>query len=331
MQYESSGYVTSTVVTEQRNKFVADISSTNETNRPVANRQASTKPVNQQGKSRHPTDIKMTFSSPMKVKESKTYAVKMPADKSACDITSLCTLADGTIIAVDNANKNLKHLNSSDFHIMDTCDLPESPWQLCAISQQEVAVCCSDANIIQFVSVEQNMKTTKKIDTEFYCCGLAHAAGKLYVSEFNLLSEQPEYLYILTLSGEVLQQFSVDQSGHRLFNNISSLAISNDNNKIYVADWDKGLVVLNRNGNLIRQFNGQELTDAFGVCVDKTGNVLVSGLRSNNVLQFSSDGELIGEVMKTNDSCQAICFLQDNSKMIISFENKNEIEVYDIS
>jgi hypothetical protein len=61
--------------------------------------------------------------------------------------------------------------------------------------------------------------------------------------------------------------------------------------------------------------------------------VLVSGYDSNIVLQFTSDGELIGEIIKADSGksgSMSVCCNQQMSKMCISREDEDNIEVYDI-
>jgi hypothetical protein len=67
------------------------------------------------------------------------------------------------------------------------------------------------------------------------------------------------------------------------------------------------------------------LTEACGV--------LVSGFNSNNVLQITCDGELIGEVIKAVSGKGGIisfCCNQNMTKMFISRIFDDNIEVYDI-
>jgi hypothetical protein len=61
--------------------------------------------------------------------------------------------------------------------------------------------------------------------------------------------------------------------------------------------------------------------------------VLFSGYRSRNVLQFTSDGELIEEAIKADSEKSeiwSVCCNQQMCKMCISRINENNIEVYDI-
>jgi hypothetical protein len=133
------------------------------------------------------------------------------------------------------------------------------------------------------------------------------------------------------MSGDRQQEFSKDQSGQQIFSDIRSLAVNSDHSKIFVADYYKGLIILDRTGQLIGQFNVPELTRADGVCLYSNDSVLVCGFSSKNVLQFSLDGKLLGEVLKTDHCYQAVCCNTNNTKLIVGLCENDDIEVHDIN
>jgi hypothetical protein len=140
----------------------------------------------------------------LKTRGNKRYTVTVESDKETCNIVSGCTLPDGTIILSDYSNSKLKRLNSASYTVTDYCDVPNRPWQVCVITDQEVAVCCDISQLIQFVSIGRTLQKTRQISTESFCSGLAYADGKLFVSAGNTS------LYVYSMSGQILQQFSMD-------------------------------------------------------------------------------------------------------------------------
>ncbi|XP_060587229.1 uncharacterized protein LOC132742771 [Ruditapes philippinarum] len=228
------------------------------------------------------------------IKGHQLYNVKVKSDKNNCHITSACCMEDGTIILADYNNNKLKRLHSYNYTVTDYYDLPGGPWQVCMINNTQVAVTVPSQKSVHFISLSGKMKTSNKIKTDFECYGLAYANNNLYISD----SDTSVYMY--TLSGRKLNQFSKDQSGHKLFSDIRSIAVSKDATRIYVADCRNGLIVLDNNGQVITSFNDEQLKRATCCYLTEAGSVLVSGDGSNNVLQFTCDGELIGEVIKAD-------------------------------
>ncbi|XP_060576278.1 uncharacterized protein LOC132733635 [Ruditapes philippinarum] len=263
------------------------------------------------------------------IKGNQSYNVKVKSDKKNCYIISACCMEDGTIILADNNNKKLKRLHSSNYTVTDYCDLPGGPWDVCIINNKQVAVTVESLKEIHFISLKRKMKTTNKINTDFACLHLAYANNNLYISD----SFPSVYMY--TLSGRKLNQFSKDQSGHKLFSSIDSLAVSKDATRIYVVDCNNGLIVLDNNGQVITSFNDEQFNKGAGCCYfTEAGSVLVSRFKFNNVLQFTCDGELIGEVVKVNSGNEriivSVCCNQQMTKMFISIFFDDNIEVYDI-
>ncbi|XP_053390122.1 uncharacterized protein LOC128553040 [Mercenaria mercenaria] len=261
----------------------------------------------------------------LQVKGCTKCSVKVQSDKEYCNIVSACTLEDRTIILSDCNNNKLKRLDSSTYTVIDYCNLQGRPWQVCSIDKQQAAVCLHDKKEVQFISLSSKMTLTNKIKTDFECRGLSYADGNLYISDYTSV-------YIYSVSGRKLKQFSKDQSGQKLFSNILSLAVSEDGSKICVADYDNGLIILDNNGRVVGRFNDSQLKSAYGCCLTGRGSLLVCGNNSDNVLQFGPNGNLIGEVVKFDDTSawhQAICCNQQMSKMIIG-RNRDEIEVYDL-
>jgi hypothetical protein len=256
-----------------------------------------------------------------------SYCVKLESDENECSIISACYMKNGTIIQADNKNRKLKRLDSHNYIITDWYNLPGQPWQICKINETQVAVTLPFQQEIYFISVDRQMKTTNKIETGFNCYGFAYAKNHLYISDETSV-------FIYTMTGRRLKQFSTDQSGQKLFSDINSIAVSKNAARIYVADDLKGLIVLDNNGQIVTRYNSKLLQMASYCNLTEAGSVLVSGHDSNNVLQFTSDGELKGEVIKADSRKPAatlsVCCNQQMSKMCISRDGEDNIEVYDI-
>lgn len=263
----------------------------------------------------------------LKITGKRDCCVKVQSDQSVCDIVSACALEDGTIILSDRySNNKLKHLDSSTHMVKDSCETPGNPWQVCAINDKQIAVSMQGMKNIHFISLDGKMTITNQMKTDHNCYGLAHANGNIYVSDDHAI-------YIYSVSGTKLKQFTLDQSGERLFSDINSLAVSEDGSHIYVADYHNGLIVLDSNGEVLGKYNGSELKGAHSVYLTNNGGVLVSGRVSNNVLQFGRNGELVGEVLKSDGGdrgCRAVCCNRNMSNMIVG-RCKCEIEIYDLT
>ncbi|XP_060560417.1 uncharacterized protein LOC132720315 isoform X1 [Ruditapes philippinarum] len=257
------------------------------------------------------------------IKGNQSYNVKVNSDNIDCNITSACCMEDGTIILADYNNNKLKRLHSYSRTVRDYYHIPEDPWTVCMINNTKVAVLIHSKWQVLLISLEGKMKTTNKFKTDFKSNRLAYANNNLYISEMDTAS-----VYMYTLSGRKLKQF-----GHKLLSSLHSLAVSKDATRIYVADYNNGLIVLDNNSQVITAFNDGQLKGANCCYLTEAGSVLVSGVVSNNVLQFTPDGDLIGEVIKADgrkEKINSVCCNQQMTKMCISRWQEDNIEVYDI-
>jgi hypothetical protein len=179
---------------------------------------------------------------------------------------------------------------------------------------------------IHLISVDTQMKRTKKIKTDFVCRCLTYANNDLYIPDCNSV-------YIYTTTGRKLKQFITDQPGQEPPSHIHNIAVSKDATKIYVAVSPKGLIVLDNNGQIVTTSNGKHVQSATYCYLTEAGSVLVTGYHSKNVLQLTSDGELIGEVIKADSGkkrIESVCCNQQMSKICISRKDEDNIEVYNI-
>lgn len=257
-----------------------------------------------------------------KFKSKKMIDAKHPSDLSTPNIYSICFLQDGTLVLADFSNLRLKRVDRPGYSILDYCDIPGKPWQVCTISNNEVAVSCSDT-VLHVVSLQPKMKKTRTIKLTHSCRGLAYANGNLYLSDSTSV-------YIYELKDNTLKQlFKIPLSP-----GISGLAVTNDGSSIYVADMEEGLLVLNRNRKkfITSKFDNNLLLGAKYVSVTENGKVLVAGNHTRNVLQLDPKSVLIRELLKIDKINVPVCIYHDHlsNKIIVSYTNQSKIEVYDL-
>ncbi|XP_060581827.1 uncharacterized protein LOC132738354 [Ruditapes philippinarum] len=259
-----------------------------------------------------------------------SFCVKVKSDKDVCNIVCACFMEDDTIIIADNNNRKLKRLDSNNYNVTDYCDISKDPRQICTINESQVAVTLGSEKEVRFISLEEEMRTANRFKTGFNCYGIAYSGDKLYISDIS------RALYIYTLSGEQLKKISAGALGSGLFSDISSLAVSRDASKIYIADYFYGFIVLRKKPSVrvLKKFNDKQLKEANSCYLTEAGSVLVSGEKTNNVLLFAPNGNLVGEVVKADDgkeSVQSVCCNKQMSKMCISRMYENSIDIYKVN
>ncbi|XP_052779818.1 uncharacterized protein LOC128217040 isoform X1 [Mya arenaria] len=220
------------------------------------------------------------------VAEYKEYNVKMSDDKCQCVIRGVCELPSGEFVIADMHNCKVK-LVDKEYRVIDYCDVPEYPWDVCHIDGNEVAVCInsvnSDSRGLYFINaMKGNFVTTSKLSFTHRCYAAAHHGGQLYISSGNAL-------YVYTMSGKKVKKLYEGKSGGFT---VQTCAISNDGKTIYITNNSKHqLISLDNKGNKLALLADLDIEEPTGVHVKAAGHVFVCCEGSNTVLQVDKDGK----------------------------------------
>ena len=258
------------------------------------------------------------------LKSKLKYDVSSDGDEELCNIWGTCTIGNGNILLADNANNKLKLLDKASYKMVATCTLPASPRSLCRINDSEMAVSLSNKCIV-FISTVDGLEITKSVQLDHNCFGLAMTDAEMYISDGS------QKVFEYTLEGALLRDITTDPSGESLFAESRDITVSDDGNTIYVADSRKGIVTLNKEGKILWRYTGSDLKGAYGVCTGGSGNLLVTGILSHNVLQFGTNGERLGEVIRASEDVQSpvsVCYDRFNERIIVT-KNGNYIFAFD--
>lgn len=99
-----------------------------------------------------------------------------------------------------------------------------------------------------------------------------------------------------------------------------NVVLSTDCNNIFITDSRIGVVVTDIKGNRIGTITDPILKGARGLCIDEIGNLYVGGMDSANVVKFSPDGQLIGEVLNGSHGLKcpiSLCYDSSTRSLLI--------------
>ncbi|XP_052778751.1 uncharacterized protein LOC128216221 [Mya arenaria] len=214
----------------------------------------------------------------------KEYNVKMSSDKDKCRIEGICGLPGGEVVITDS-NSNKVKLLDQEYRVVDHCDVPEYPFDVCHIGGNEVAVCVSnnkyDRHELHFINITKGkLVTTRKLSFTHRCNSASHLGNNLYISSRTAL-------YVYTMTGQLVKKLYEDKSGD---DTVSKIAISNDGKTIYITNCSNSqLITLDNLGNKLATYT--DLLGSHGVHVTTAGHVFVCCIYSCTVLQVDKDGK----------------------------------------
>ncbi|XP_053383574.1 uncharacterized protein LOC128549887 [Mercenaria mercenaria] len=252
------------------------------------------------------------------VQSKQSYIIKLNDDVNTCGIWSSCTLDSGDILLADFSNKKIKLFDCETYQIRNSMKVSAFPKSVCKISSVEAAVSLNNQTV-QFVSTKNQLLPTRLLKVDCDCRGIDVIDDQL------VISEEGRKVYIYTMNGERVKVIETDGSGNSIFSYNREISVSDDGKMIYVADKNRGLVTLDRDGGVLWKFCGQELKSAWGVCTDGNCNVFLSGEYSKTVVQLGPDGKLLGEVVSKAHGLnypRVVSFDRKNFKLIVADENE---------
>ncbi|XP_053390772.1 uncharacterized protein LOC128553624 [Mercenaria mercenaria] len=240
-----------------------------------------------------------------------------------CNVYGSCLTEDGTLLLADDFHKKIKRADMVKMSVTDYCCVPAGPYGVCCTSKIEAAVCLNNKTI-QFVSLGNQMTITRQMKMNHHCFDITYKDDKLYITD------DADSLYIHDMAGNVLQTVTGNNIRKNMFANSRFIAFSDVDEKMFVASWHKGLVIIDGKGNHCQTITDSELNVASGVCTDRRGNLFVSGFSSNNVIQIGRDGKKLGVVVKSSDgltSPLSLCFDMRQSKLVITQYNSDVVKI----
>ncbi|XP_045158390.2 uncharacterized protein LOC123524337 isoform X1 [Mercenaria mercenaria] len=171
------------------------------------------------------------------VKGTRKMNIKVQNDSSGCLVYGSCLTEDGELLIPDCNNKKLKRADIVKLSVVDYCELPHHPRDVCGIDKQEAVVTLGN-NSIQFVSLGNKLALTRDMKLNHRCFCIAYRNNKLYISNNN------KSVYVHDMTGTLLQTISKDSSGKDLFTYSRHIAFSDCGDKIFVANGEQGVVTV---------------------------------------------------------------------------------------
>ncbi|KAL4221793.1 hypothetical protein ACF0H5_020047 [Mactra antiquata] len=262
-----------------------------------------------------------------KLKSSKDINIRVSGDTKTCYPLGCCLILDHQLLVTDLDNQKLKRIDAKTMTVVDQCSLGCYIYGICYIHKKEVAVGCQIPNKIQFISIENKMMPTRKIDTSHLCYGITMKDGNLYVTDWGAS------LYVYDMNGTLIRTITNDIAGNKLFGNSAHIAINNDGDKMFIGGWYKGIVCLDGKCTHISTIKDNDLNVIDGVCTDGRGNIFVVGPGSHNVVQYNEDGKKIGVVVKQEDglkSPRSIAFHPGDKILFVTMDGSDVIKMFDL-
>lgn len=268
------------------------------------------------------------------------FYVKSQSDKyQVCDITGSCVLEDGRIVLADMYNENLKVADSS-FHLITQTKLSTEPWDLCAVSNEQIIVSLPREKKLQYFTISSTIHPAKKIgntpymkSTEYH--GVAYHKDNLFVT---CPKEDPPCVKILDMQGAELHQISATSQDQEesLFRDPLYIAVRNDGKMLYVSDSGNQSIItvdLKKDGtNSVYEM--PQANPPGGLTVQIDGDVYICGFKTNNIHVLNKNGFFEEEIIGSEGGLcnpQSIAYAAKGKQLIVTMQKSDMVKVFQLS
>ena len=272
--------------------------------------------------------------SKIKVTMRDTYNINLRGVTSGCLITSMAITNDRRILMADRNNYEVR-LHSLDMKFLSSVLVPYRPLDIAVISDREAVVTIGNNSlvILDISGNQLRIKTTTPLSNNVR--GIGRYNDKLVVTSPD---SDPPSVKLIDQTDRVYWSKSSDQKGRVLFSEPLYVSIPGDGrlSAVIVTDWRKqSLTLLNGDtGEIItrRELKGK---DPVGVTADSDGNVYVCYYRTSEVAVLSGDLSNEKILLSTRDGLSynplAITYDNNTHQLIISYDDNNKVDRYDLS
>jgi 6-phosphogluconolactonase (cycloisomerase 2 family) len=234
-------------------------------------------------------------------------------------------------------NENLK-VADSNFHLVTQTKLSTEPWDLCAISDDQVIVSLPREKKLQYFTISSTIHPAKKIGSneltvkpsQFY--GVAYHQDKLYVT---CPKDDPPNIKILNMQGSQLQEIAATSQDQEqsLFNDPLYISVRHDGKMVYVSDSGNQTIVtvnLKKDGTNT-QYPMPLANPPGGVTSLIDGDVFICGFKSNKIHVMNKHGQIQDEIVGSDGdlvSPQSIAFSTRSKFMIVTMQKSDMVKVF---
>ena len=125
---------------------------------------------------------------------------------------------------------------------------------------------------------------------------LVHSSGLVYVTDcggVNVQGGSNHSIAVFSQEGELVCTFGSWGEGEGKFKYPRGVAVSPDDQHLYVSDRNNRVQVFTLEGRYVREFGTGQLKHPYGLTVTSDGSVLVADRDNNRVAVFDKNGNLV--------------------------------------
>ena len=265
----------------------------------------------------------------MKVKSKEEVNIKLSDDVKDPYIMGCTFLSNGYILFCDLNNIKLKLLDS-DMSVKKSLKLPEAPFNVAAIGENEAIITFHSTNKmdLQFTYTHPDLKLGNTITLSKKCFGLHVVEDEIYTA-YHKDSGHDE-IWKLDRAGNIMSKIVLTQSNSDCSYYLG-LCLAGSSPRVYLTEFVNSKVTcFQLDGKMVYQFSDKVLKYPCGIYVDSAGNSLVCDNGSHNVVVITADGRKHGELLTSKNISGPRCidYRPDDNTLIVGCFDSSKLFLY---
>ncbi|XP_053407732.1 E3 ubiquitin-protein ligase TRIM71-like [Mercenaria mercenaria] len=256
--------------------------------------------------------------------------VRTPNDKVRCRNKAIAIVEKDKIAVVDSENLAIKLIDTKqDVSIYDR-ELSSRPNGVTVLSKDLLAVALPEESTILFLCISNRLSEAYHLKVDGRCTDLAYCSGKLIVTYQN-----PGKVEIMDEKGQIFRRIQQNIHGASLYDD-SRVTIGVDNKSFYISDrFFKNVKCFNWNGELIGEYNNQQLIRPCGLAALEDGSLLVCNSSNDSIHLISPNLQQDRIMLKREDGLKhpwSIAVDREQNKLYVgSVDTSDHISIYDLN
>ncbi|XP_052818599.1 uncharacterized protein LOC128244624 [Mya arenaria] len=234
----------------------------------------------------------------------------------------------GVFLLTDLNNNCVKLMDVTTRNVTSRLQLPGTPWDVCALPDDQAAVTLRDKSMIHLLSTKGGQMLRKKeIKVSSNGRGIGYYNNRLYVSY-----ESNPRIEVMTLDGHIIRTFQTDD-GRQTFQRSLYLTVSASSPPtLYVSDSNAHAVLqLSLDGKVLREYSNKKLELPQSVVAVGPGQLLVCGPTSHNVMLLAERDGKMTKVLGPKDGLKfpySMSFCPNTRTIVVGMFRNDSLKVF---
>ena len=253
--------------------------------------------------------------------------IRIPDDSEVPCIDGCCCMSDGQVVLCDLDNYQIKLLDSS-YKLIGNLKLPARPFDISVLNDTDVIITLPDEGQLLIVSVTSQLRIIRTIQLDKACCCVDVSGGEIYIT-CGEESEQGE-IRILDMSCNERRRISLSRvMATYMIKTPLYIAVSAFSGKIFITDVETHtLTCLTSDGQLVYQYEDEEVRFPRGILVDSADNVLLCYSWSYAIVVITPDGRKHDTLLSHKDGIEypySLAYRARDNTVIVGCDHTDQL------